>query len=297
MKRIYLSICLLIIPAIIGFIYFDILKGKVKKTNFLYDKDGNMLASSPFPPGKDYIFGVDRNSRHMAYEVLSGYRITLSLLIVVALMTLIIAIIIGTYLAFKKSKLAFIDQFMHPFFYIPQSILGYLLLKPILYEPIGQFTTTQSFRIIFNLIILIILMLPTTIVLVRSATQMILEKEFISSAKTMSPSKVYIFLKHSLPNMLIQYVIIFFRIMFQTLVVISHLAFFKIFFGGTDVCYGPGCLINEQPTIPELSSLLGFHFYDLQVAWWTFYSPLIAIIYMLFICQYVYQRLDVMSTK
>lgn len=124
MKRIYLSICLLIIPAIIGFIYFDILKGKVKKTNFLYDKDGNMLASSPFPPGKDYIFGVDRNSRHMAYEVLSGYRITLTLLIVVALMTLIIAIIIGTYLAFKKSKLAFVDQFLHPFFYIPQSILG-----------------------------------------------------------------------------------------------------------------------------------------------------------------------------
>ncbi|TDL36917.1 hypothetical protein EVU91_07420 [Macrococcoides bohemicum] len=297
MKRIYLSICLLIIPAIIGFIYFDILNGKVKKTNFLYDKDGNMLASSPFPPGKDYIFGVNRNSRHMTYEVLSGYRITLTLLIVVALMTLIIAIIIGTYLAFKKSNLALIDQFLHPFFYIPQSILGYLLLKPILYEPINQFTTTQSFRIIFNLIILILLMLPTTIVLVKSATQMILEKEFISSAKTMSPSKVYIFIKHILPNMLIQYVIVFFRIMFQTLVVISHLAFFKIFFGGTDVCYGPGCLINEQPTIPELSSLLGFHFYDLQVAWWTFYSPLFAIIYMLFICQYVYQRLDVMSAK
>ncbi|WP_414052734.1 ABC transporter permease subunit [Macrococcus animalis] len=297
MKRIYLFVCLLLIPALISIIYFDVLGGKVKKTNFLYDKDGNMIASSPFPPGKDYIFGVDRNSRHMAYEVLSGYRITLGILIIVAIITLIIAILIGTYLAFKKTNLNIFESFMQPFFYIPQSILGYLLLRPILYEPIDQFTTTQSYRIIFNLIILIVLMLPTTILLVKSATQMILEKEFISSARTMSPSKAYIFKKHLLPNMLIQYFIVFFRIMFQTLVVISHLAFFKILFGGTDVCYGPGCLINEQPTIPELSSLLGFHFYDLQIAWWTFYAPLLAIIYILFICQYIYQRLDLISLK
>lgn len=297
MKRIYLFVCLLLIPAFTSFIYFDIFEGKVKKTNFLYDKDGNMIASSPFPPGKDYIFGVDRNSRHMAYEVLSGYRITLGILIIVAVITLIIAIIIGTYLALRKTNLNIFESFMQPFFYIPQSILGYLLLRPMLYEPIDQFTTTQSYRIIFNLIILIILMLTTTILLVKSATQIILDKEFIICARTMSPSKIYIFKKHLLPNMMIQYFIVFFRIMFQTLVVISHLAFFKIFFGGTDVCYGPGCLINEQPTIPELSSLLGFHFYDLQAAWWTFYAPLLAIIYILFICQYIYQRLDLINSK
>ncbi|ULG73288.1 ABC transporter permease subunit [Macrococcus brunensis] len=292
MKRIYFYLILLVIPAIIGIIYYDILNGKVKRTDFLYDSDGTVIASSPFPPSLQAIFGVDSSSNHMAYEVLSGYRITLALLIIIALLSLIIAIVIGTLLAFNKRSGIFFQAVVDPFFYIPQSILAYILLRPVLYEPIDGFENSSQFRVVYHIVILILLMIPTTIALVKESTEMIIEKEFIDSAYTLSPSKIHIYLKHIVPNMTLQYFITFLRILFQTLIVISHLAFFKIFFGGTDVCYGPACEIIEKPVLPELSSLMGYHFHDLSFAWWTFYAPLMAIIYMIVLVQMMVQRLE-----
>ncbi|QRO86072.1 ABC transporter permease subunit [Mammaliicoccus vitulinus] len=156
-------------------------------------------------------------------------------------------------------------------------------MQPLLYETIDGFTTTTQFRIIYNIIILTILMTPTTTMLIKEATQQILDKEYINIAYTISPSHIHIFIKHVLPNIQTQYIIIFLRICFQTLLVMTHLAFCKFFFGGTKVCYGPACEIIERPSINDLSSLLGFHSNELTSNWWTFYAPLVAILYLFII--------------
>ncbi len=292
MRKIYTYLMLLILPAVIGVVYFDVLGKKVKKTNFYYDDNGAIISSSPFPPSSRAIFGVDANSNHMAFEVLSGYRMTLALIVVVAFISLLIAVIIGTVLAYNKRNSMLYQAAINPFFYIPQSILAYILLRPVLYETIDGFENGVVFRIFYNVVILILLMTPTTIALIKETTELILEKEFIDSAFTISPSRLHIYIRHILPNMTLQYLIIFLRVLFQVLMVISHLAFFKLFFGGTDVCYGPACIIIEQPVLPELSSLLGYHFHDLASAWWTFYAPLSAIIYMMILTQLTVRGLN-----
>lgn len=292
MKKIYIYLTLLILPAIVGIIYFDIFNGKVKRTDFLYDSRGSIISSSPFPPSRHAVFGVDSSSNHMTYEVLSGYRLTLLILIIIALVSLTLAIIIGTYLAFSKRSGTFLQAVSNPFFYIPQSILAYIFLRPVLYEPFNGFENSADYRILVNIMILILLMIPTTVVLIKESTEIILGKEFIVSAYTFSPSKTHIYFKHVWPNMTTQYFITFLRLLFQTLIIISHLAFFKIFFGGTDVCYGPACEIIEKPVFPELSSLMGYHFNDLTIAWWTFYAPLMAIIYMMLLMQMMVRVLE-----
>lgn len=75
----------------------------------------------------------------------------------------------------------------------------------------------------------------------------------------------------------------------------THLAFFKIFFGGTKVCYGPACEIIERPSINDLSSLLGFHSNELTTNWWTFYAPLVGILYIFIIINLLSNLLKVIQ--
>ena len=134
-------------------------------------------------------------------------------------------------------------------------------------------------------------MTPTTTMLIKESTQHILNQDYIEVAYTISPHDKHIFIKHVLPNIQTQYLIIFLRICFQTLLVMTHLAFFKIFLGGTKVCYGPACEIIERPSINDLSSLLGFHSNELTTNWWTFYAPLVGILYIFIIINLMSQEL------
>lgn len=283
MKKNYILLLLLIIPAITSIIYFDLLKLTPKPMNFIYDSNGEIMKSSPFPPSFKALFGVDAASKNMLFEVLSGYRVTLLIIVMISSLSVLCSIIVGTYLAFNHKKTSIYSVFSNALFYIPQSILAYILLQPLLYETIDGFTTTTQFRIIYNIMILTILMTPTTTILIKESTQQILNKDYIEAAYTISPSNKHIFIEHVLPNIQTQYLIIFLRICFQTLLVMTHLAFFKIFFGGTKVCYGPACEIIERPSINDLSSLLGFHSNELTTNWWTFYAPLVGILYIFII--------------
>ncbi|HDP5849368.1 TPA: hypothetical protein P6W17_002316 [Staphylococcus aureus] len=287
MKKIYLYFILLTLPAIIGILLFDIAKYKPKKIRFEYNENGDMMASSPFPPSLRAIFGVDRNSNNMLFEILSGYRITFIIIIFVAFIVLIIAIIVGSYFSIKKRDTDIFDIFLNAFFFIPQSIIAYIVLQPIIYEPFEGFKTSILYRSLYYLIVLVILMIPTTVGLIKNSTDLLLDKEFIRCSETMSPYRLYRYRKHIFPNMIFQYLIIFMRILFQVLIVVAHLSFFKLYFGGTDVCYGPACIIIEQPLVPELSSLLGHHFNDISNAWWTFLFPLLSILYMLILIKLI----------
>src|SRR5699024_627612 len=95
MKRIYTLLILLLIPACVSIVYFDILKITPKTINFLYNSNGEIIKSSPFPPSLHALFGVDSGSKNMLFEVLSGYRITLFLIIIIASLSMLISIFIG----------------------------------------------------------------------------------------------------------------------------------------------------------------------------------------------------------
>ncbi|MBG9204451.1 ABC transporter permease subunit [Mammaliicoccus sciuri] len=291
MKKFYTLLTLLILPALVGVVYFDLLNITPKPMNFLYNSNGDIMKSSPFAPSFKALFGVDAASKNMLFEVLSGYRITLLIIIVISSLSVLCSIVMGTYLAFNRKTTSIYSVFSNALFYIPQSILAYILLQPLLYETIDGFTTTMQFRMTYNIIILTILMIPTTTMLIKESTQHILNQDYIEAAYTISPNDKHIFIKQVLPNIQTQYLIIFLRICFQTLLVMTHLAFFKIFFGGTKVCYGPACEIIERPSINDLSSLLGFHSNELTTNWWTFYAPLVGILYIFIIINLMSQEL------
>lgn len=131
----------------------------------------------------------------MLFEVLSGYRITLLIIIVISSLSVLCSIVMGTYLAFNRKTTSIYSVFSNALFYIPQSILAYILLQPLLYETIDGFTTTMQFRMTYNIIILTILMIPTTTMLIKESTQHILNQDYIEAAYTISPND-----KHILSN-------------------------------------------------------------------------------------------------
>ncbi|RXK19182.1 hypothetical protein [Macrococcus sp. DPC7161] len=291
MKKVIVYFFLLVIPFVISLIYFDILKITPQTIKFHY-KNGEMIDSAPFPPSLDTIFGVDRNGNQMLFVVLEGYKTTFLIIFLVTFIVMLFSIVFGTFVAMKFQNLSIIKSISNPFIFIPQSIIAYILLYPMIYEPIDHFKTTIEFRMFYFVLVLVLLTIPITITLIIDVTKLELQKLYIDSAKTMTPSNFYIFLKHILPNMWQQYTIVACRMMFQTIIVITHLAFFKLYFGGTDVCYGPACLYIEKPIMNELSSLVGYHFMNIGSAWWTFYSPLFAILYMLMFIHLIQHKLE-----
>lgn len=159
MKKFYTLLTLLILPALVGVVYFDLLNITPKPMNFLYNSNGDIMKSSPFAPSFKALFGVDAASKNMLFEVLSGYRITLLIIIVISSLSVLCSIVMGTYLAFNRKTTSIYSVFSNALFYIPQSILAYILLQPLLYETIDGFTTTMQFRMTYNIIILTILMI------------------------------------------------------------------------------------------------------------------------------------------
>ena len=90
MKKFYTLLTLLILPALVGVVYFDLLNITPKPMNFLYNSNGDIMKSSPFAPSFKALFGVDAASKNMLFEVLSGYRITLLIIIVISSLSVLL---------------------------------------------------------------------------------------------------------------------------------------------------------------------------------------------------------------
>ncbi|WP_416729462.1 ABC transporter permease subunit [Fictibacillus sp. JL2B1089] len=63
--------------------------------------------------------------------------------------------------------------------------------------------------------------------------------EFIEGGKLLGASRWRIFTKHVIPHMLPKLVIVRCQHCVQVLIIFTHLGYFKLFFGGTDIdCSG-----------------------------------------------------------
>ena len=66
----------------------------------------------------------------------------------------------------------------------------------------------------------------------------LIKKEFIISAKILGGSKFHIAKKHIFPLLKERFWILFGQQITQTLLVMTHLGLFNLYFGGTEITYG-----------------------------------------------------------
>ncbi|XXM72386.1 ABC transporter permease [Lysinibacillus sphaericus] len=249
--------------------------GNIPQTLLAYSQDGKVLSKAPFEPSIEHLFGTDRNGYDMFYKVLQGAQYTLGAAVVISMLSFAVSFIAGVVWGFMNSANQFISQtLLSSLYFIPQSIIAYNILFPLLWEPQGGFDTTFTERVMLTIITLAIITVPTTAVLISNETREILKKEFILSARVLGGSRLFLFKKHVMPHLKLRLFIIYPKVVIQVLLIIVHLGFFQLFFGGTDVCYGPFC-DPPKPIVQEWAGLMALNFHELFNAWWIFMVPMI----------------------
>jgi peptide/nickel transport system permease protein len=242
----------------------------------LRDDGGKIIGDAPFPPSVKFPFGTDRQGFDIGYMLLEGAQFTLGTAILISLLTFFLAFVIGVFGGFARWKVkALTHKLFTSFYFIPQSIIAYNILYPVIWEPAEGFTTTLSERMIIEILVLAIIIAPTTSILISNETEQVLGEEFITSAKVLGGSSFFIFYKHLMPHLKTRLFVIYPKIVIQTLLIMAHLGFFTLFFGGTDVCYTPYCH-PPKPIIQEWSGLMGTNYHEIGLSWWIFMAPMIS---------------------
>jgi peptide/nickel transport system permease protein len=268
----------LIITTILSWSFYHqyVNDNEIRQVQWLLDENNDLLDAAPLPPSKDLWLGTDRAGNDLFTMLITGAKYTLIFTFVVAflrvLFSLCIGILYGTF--FIKYK-RYVDGFVDAFHYIPLSLIALYILHPVLMETPMGFTYSFTERMLLEALILTLLAVPVTSVLIGNEINEILKKEFILGAKTLGGSKLRILWKHVRPHLFARVSIIFGQQVIQVLLVLAHLGLFKLFLGGTDVCYG--CLDDPPVSMTyEWSGMLG----DARIwldtnAKWIFYAPLL----------------------
>ncbi|MEW4327736.1 ABC transporter permease subunit [Rossellomorea marisflavi] len=255
-------------------VLFHLQGAEIPKTVMTNGEEG--LAAAPFSPSSQIPFGTDRNGYHMFYKVLDGAVYTLGAAISISLVAFLLAFLVGVLMGFWKPAVRrYSDKVLMSFYFIPQSIIAYNVLYPLLWETPDGFTTTLNERIIWTILVLAFIMLPTTAILISNETKEILGKEFIAGARVLGGSRFFLFWKHVLPHLKGRLFILFPKLVIQALLIIAHLGFFTIYFGGTEVCYDLAGCDPPKPFVQEWASVMGTNYSEIYNAWWIFMTPML----------------------
>ncbi|MHA7136692.1 ABC transporter permease [Rossellomorea arthrocnemi] len=270
-----IAFCLVFIVVLVGWsMIFNVTDGEIPNTFVLYDDDGRIIGDAPFPPSGDFPFGTDREGDDLFYKVLEGAQYTIGAAILISILSFMLSFVIGVAGGFTKSRgKQWTQSIFTSFYFIPQSIIAYNMLYPLLWETRQGFETSFTERVVWQSITLAVITAPTTAILLSNETRQILDKEFVTSARVLGGGRFFLFRKHVLPHLKMRLFIIFPKITIQVLLIIAHLGFFDLYFGGTDVCYGPAC-DPPQPFVQEWASIMSMSFVELNNAWWIFIIPM-----------------------
>ncbi|WP_430789975.1 ABC transporter permease subunit [Virgibacillus flavescens] len=248
-----------IIVICISVIYSVTTDNHVDQLKFLYAEDGTtLIGTPPFPPTEPFLLGSDRFGFSIMDQLIIGAKYTLIIGLIIALLRVFGGLTGGLLFAFKmKTKeQKSLEKMVDSIHFLPLSVIAYLLLAPILLESSGGFTYSFTQRILLEIIILTILVVPLTSVLLGNEIKNIMRSDFISSAKVLGGGTFHIFWKHVFPHIGPRMAMLFGQQFIQVLLIFIHLGVFDFFLGGTNVSFG---LVESPPSsiTYEWSGLIG----------------------------------------
>jgi peptide/nickel transport system permease protein len=258
---------------ILSFIYTAAVHNKVHQVMFLFDKNGKLEAASPISPRWKLPFGTDRPGNDMLSKILLGAKYTILGALSVAAIRMAMAIPIGLFLGLHlKRYKKYIASLVDSFHFIPLTVIAFYILVPVLMEPENGFRISLFARMFLEVIILAALTVPVIAVVIGNETGRLIQNEYVMCAKTLGAGQWRLIIKHIIPGMKEKLFVLFGQQMRQALIVLSHLGYLKLFFGGSHVTMG-----GEDPPMSityEWSGIIGDTFNYLHTAVWV---PLIPI--------------------
>jgi len=163
-----------------------------------YDETGQDLLNRLTPPGNGHIFGTDELGRDVFTRVFYGTRVSLLIGLFPTVLAVAVGTVAGVCAAHFKGTADFIIMRLAD---VMLSIPGMLLAMVVLYTLGGSLTSV--------IISLILMEWGGIAVVVRSAALEIQECEYVTAAASIGAGKLWIILRHILPNLLPTLIVLF----------------------------------------------------------------------------------------
>ncbi len=230
----FLFIFLMLMGSLMYGWFFD---NDIPIANLRFTEDG--VKGPPYSPWEYPPFGTNNLAESMFHILLIGAKFTLGVAFLVAALRFVISSVWGT---LSELYLPRVNErgrpFLEAFYYYPVTLIAYLMLYWVLFED-GMFNGTDSeftygfgTRVIIEILVLTLAAVPITSLTISKEVNLILKKEFMDSVQILGGNRRHILMKHILPFLKPQLVVIFLREMIQVLILLAHLGILGIFFGG-----------------------------------------------------------------
>lgn len=236
----------------------------VDQVRLHYSEDGvKLLGAPPHAPTMPFFFGSDKLGFSLFDQLVIGAKYTLIFALLIALLRVLGGLLFGVFYAFHLGPRTqqWLGKLIDSIHFLPLSLVAYILLAPILmpaFTGFGyEFTYTFTERILLEMLILTILVVPLTAVLLGKEIKRVMDYEFIASARVLGGSKFHLFWRHIFPHIGPRLTILLGTQFIQVLLIFIHLGIFKFFFGGTKLSYDPMGADPPMSMTHEWSGLIG----------------------------------------
>ncbi|MBW3112227.1 ABC transporter permease subunit [Bacillus sp. MCCB 382] len=250
----------------VSLIYYVGWGNEVPKLDLLKNVEGDYL-KPPYSPLEYPPLGTDNFNRNVLLLIIVGAKYTIGAALVIMLCRVLPSVVLGLVVHFYfKPFRKIIDNIVDAANYFPPTLLAFLLLNWMMLE--GELFNPADFpydfsdKLMFYLVILIIISIPSLTLLFSNEYDKIMKEEFIDSSKVLGATKRHYIMNHIRPFILPQILLVSIREFMIIMLLIAHLGVLKIFIGGasldTDV-------FNNQVFVSlsyEWSGLLG--------GWWQY---------------------------
>ncbi|VXB56081.1 conserved membrane hypothetical protein [Bacillus sp. 349Y] len=247
----------LLVLASIGNTFWN--DGDVRQTVLLKGEDGT-ISAPPFPPSKELLLGTDEKGYDLLGRAIEGAKWSIGITILIAFLRTFFAFWIGMAMTYVPRWLyARLEALFDSFSILPLTMVAFVILESVLLVSSGTTPTPFYKRAGFEVLILVILVLPPLSFYMAKETKRIKEREFMDAARVLGGSERHQIWSHIIPHLLPISGVMFIQQFVQTLIIFLHLGVLGLFFGGTMVFMGP-----DGPEIEsisqEWSGLIGANF-------------------------------------
>ncbi|WP_404334576.1 ABC transporter permease subunit [Planococcus rifietoensis] len=249
------------IPAfiVLGLLTASILYGvftgdAIAQTNYVYDEEGSIESSAPHSPSAEILFGTDPYGYSIAQQLMVGMKYTIVLSLLIASLRIVFGYLLGlVYTFFFTDKLRhFVNSIAEGMHFLPLTLMTYILLLPVLIS-YGQWELSLTERLLFQVLIMSLVVLPITTSAIGNEMNDTLKKEYVISSVLMGGSMSWILSKHIQPELWPKLVLMWVQHIIQVLQMFVHLGILNIFVGGALAQPDSPRLV---PEIYELSGMI-----------------------------------------
>ncbi|WP_313892315.1 ABC transporter permease subunit [Psychrobacillus sp.] len=261
---------------LVGSFIFEWIFGSTPKQTFFVYEDGRLVEAAPLSPSWSNPLGTDQYGYDMLAKIMLGAKYTILAAMGVAAVRMLIAVplgfAIGTYWQRRRSL---INSFIDPLHYIPMTIFAYIMLYPVLWQPMEGFSTTVWERIVIQVVLMAIISVPIVASLIGNEANLLYQEEYILASRTLGASRRRIISRHLFPMMREKLFVLYGQQVVESLVVFAHLGLLYLFIGGTKVSYDPMFADPPKSMAYEWAGLFGSSFRYLQGVPWLPLAPAI----------------------